>query len=79
MKRHIFFLALLPWILGAEVRPALMPLPKKMVVSPGALRIDTKFRVAFASQPEARLERAVGTTGNPKLIKVLREQASAGR
>jgi len=58
MKRHIFFLAFLPWILGAGVRPALMPLPKKLVFSPGALRIDTKFRVAFASQHEARLERA---------------------
>lgn len=35
-----------------------MPLPKKMAFSSGALRIDTKFRVAFASQSEARLERA---------------------
>ena len=58
MKHHILLLAFLPWILGAEVRPALMPLPTKMVFSPGALRIDTKFRVAFASQSEARLERA---------------------
>jgi hexosaminidase len=58
MKRHILFLTFLPWILSAEVRPALMPLPKKMEFSSGALRIDTRFRVAFASQPEARLERA---------------------
>ena len=34
-----------------------MPLPRKMEARPGALRVDTKFRVAFASRPEARLER----------------------
>ncbi|MCX6620933.1 MAG: family 20 glycosylhydrolase, partial [Acidobacteria bacterium] len=56
-------LLLLPLVLlgslgGADLKPALMPLPRKMAVSAGAMRIDTKFRVAFASPPEARLERA---------------------
>ncbi len=44
--------------LNAEVKPALMPLPRKMTVADGALRIDPKFRVGFATRPEARLDRA---------------------
>jgi hexosaminidase len=54
---------LLPLVLvcvaAAGVKPALMPLPKTVVYGEGALRIDTKFRVAFASKPEARLARGV--------------------
>lgn len=42
---------------GAGAKPALMPLPRKMDWRPGAMQIDTGFRLRFASRPEARLER----------------------
>jgi len=54
----VFLTASLFSVSGAEIKPALMPMPKRMVSAAGGLRIDTKFRVAFMSKPEARLDRA---------------------
>jgi hypothetical protein len=41
--------------------------------------IEALSRVAASDELSARLERAVEATGSPKLMKVLREQAEAGR
>ena len=47
-----------PTQVQAQSRVSLMPLPAKMQVGSGALKIDEKFGIAFSGYREARLDRA---------------------
>jgi len=59
LRNFVLLPLVLPALLqAAEVKPALMPLPRAAEWRPGTMRIDTRFHVTFASRPEARLQRA---------------------
>lgn len=54
-----FALALAALVSAHAAPLALMPLPAKMAIAPGRLRIDSSFRVAIAGYSDSRLLRAV--------------------
>ncbi len=54
--------ALLLALAAAHAAPHLMPMPSQMAENPGALAIDSSFRIAAAGCKSARLESAIART-----------------